>query len=202
MNKIIKQTMTTVWLSLFCFSASATIIFEDDFNRANSNNLGSDWSTIETDGDDVAIVNNTLRMRDDFLFRLIDAAATQHISTESFDDIYINFEWKALIASESSDTLFLSWYDGSNWTDIWQTGLGSDSDSFASVSVGAISGANDLSDFGFRFRIDVDEVFGNNEGVYLDNIVLRGTPIPEASSLVLLGLGLACVGFFRRQKKS
>jgi hypothetical protein len=197
MNLSIKQLLVTASLSLFCLSASATVIFQDDFNRADSNNVGNGWSTIEDDRNDVAIRNNTLQLRDNQ--RGIDAAAWHYNSTETFSEIYIDFDWAASYNTESRDDLYLSWFDGTDWNDIWHTTLGGSG--FASVSVGAIAGAENLSDFGFAFWTDVSS---SREAAFIDNVVLRGTvtSVSEPGSLALLGLGLAGLGFVRKQKKS
>jgi hypothetical protein len=200
MNQSIKQLVGTAALSLFCFSASATVIFQDDFNRANNNDVGNDWSTIERNSNDVAIKNNYLQLRDHQWG--VDAAAWHNNSTESYSDIYIDFEWAASSNTESWDKLYLSWFDGSNWTEVWSTDLGGSG--FTSVSVGAISGADDLSDFGFGFHTNLNVFSQHSERAKIDNVVLRGTAasVSEPGSLALLGLGLAGLGFVRKQKKS
>lgn len=206
MNKIIKKVVATAVFSLFCFNASATIIFSDDFNRTNNNNVGNGWSTLEDHNNDVAIRNNVLQIRDydlewnwsTFSLDHIDSEASQNSSTESYKDIFIDFDWAASYNTENSDSLFLSWTNnGTDWTNIWSTSLGGSG--FTSVNVGAIVGADDLSDFGFKFSTNVSTSF---EAAYIDNVVLRGTKVPEPMSLALLGLGLAGIGFSRKQKKS
>ena len=83
--------------SLVSVSASAMTIFSDDFNRANSNNVGNGWSEIEDDNNDVAIVNNTLRLRDSRFLASPDAAVTRSIDTSGFTSIFVDFDWAASI---------------------------------------------------------------------------------------------------------
>jgi hypothetical protein len=204
MNKIIKKVVATAVFSLFCFNSSATIIFSDDFDRANNDTVGNGWSTVEDDNSDVAISDNALQIRDydlewnwsSFSVDHIDSEASQNTSTESYKDIFIDFDWAASYSTESSDSLFLSWTNnGTDWTNIWSTSLGGSG--FTSVNVGAIAGADDLSNFGFKFSTNVDK---SSEAAYIDNVVLSGTQIPEPMSLALLGLALAGIGFSRKQK--
>lgn len=209
MKQTIKKLAVAAALTLFCASASATIIFADDFNRANSNTVGNGWSTVEEDDNDVAIRNNVLQIRDyerEWSWSLAnfgynhtdDSEASNSTSTESYKDIFIDFDWAASWNTESSDSLFLSWTNnGTDWTNIWDTELGGSG--FTSVNVGAIVGADDLTDFGFKFYTNVSTYY---EAAYIDNVVVRGTEVPAPLSIALFGLGLAGIGLSRRKKSA
>jgi hypothetical protein len=72
---------------------------------------------------------------------------------------------------------------------------------FVSVSLGAILGASNLANLQFSFWTNVSAY---NESAYIDNVVLRGTPISVSnpSSIALLGLGLMGLGLARRKKSA
>lgn len=182
-----------------CSSASASVIFSDNFDRNNSNNVGNGWSEYEDDSDDVAIRRGVLRLRDTIWLSWADAAATNNTSTVGYDDIYLDFDWAASRNTERSDRLNVSMSSGYGWTKIWATRLGGSN--FASVSIGAILGASDLANLRFSFWTNVSQ---SSESAYIDNVVLRGTPtsVSNPSSIALLGLGLMGLGLARRKKSA
>lgn len=191
MKKIIGATAIAGLVTFASISANATIIFQDNFNRANNNNVGNGWLEVERNNKDVAISSNRLRLRD----KGPQARASIFESTAGYKDIFIDFAWRATDRTERADDLYLDWYNGTNWANAWTTTLGGSP--FASVSVGEIIGADDLSAFGFRFRTVFN---GRVEQAFINNVVLRGTAVPAPGSLALLGLGLAGLGFSRRKK--
>jgi hypothetical protein len=205
--KFLKNISAVTVFLCMCSSASAVTIFSDDFNRADSNTVGNGWNEIEDDNNDVAIKNNSLMLRDNrswFFFDLIDAVASHSASTTGYQDIFLDFDWKASDDTESSDKLYVSWTNTADplnglfsWDTIFSADLGGSS--FESVSVGEIVGANNLADFKFAFWTDVSHW---SEYAAIDNVVLRGTPtsVSNPSSIALLGLGLMGLGLASRKK--
>lgn len=208
--------------------AAAAVIWQDQFNRANSNTVGNGWTEIEDGANDVAISGNALLLRD---YRsgtdsvtTPDAAATQWgISTAGYEDIFVQFRWGPLTASESSDTLFVSWKLSSdanvlaNWSTLGSFGLGGNgSFTTSGFALGAL--AEDTS-IDLRFWTSVND---DDEGALIDWVTLSGnaiplppppeqdlTPIaqvepgagvPAPGTLALLGVGLAALGSFRRRR--
>lgn len=187
-------------------SASAVIIFSDDFDRANSNTAGNGWYEIEDDANDVAIIDSSLMLRDNrsfFFFDLIDAVASNNASTTGYQDIFLDFDWKASNNTESADSLFVSWTNASGplggllgWNTLWSAGLGGSD--FASVSIGAIAGADNLANLRFAFWTDVSS---STEAAYIDNVVLRGTAISVSNPSSILLLGFALIGLLIARRK-
>jgi hypothetical protein len=62
--KFLKNISAIAVFLCVCSSASASVIFSDNFDRNNSNNVGNGWSEYEDDNNDVAIRSGVLRLRD------------------------------------------------------------------------------------------------------------------------------------------
>jgi hypothetical protein len=196
MNFLKNISAITVFLCV-CSSASASVIFSDNFARNNNNNVGNGWSEFEDESNDVAIRSGVLRLRDTVWWSWADAVATNHTSTVGYDDIYLDFDWAASRNTERTDMLNVSANNGSGWTNLWSTPLGGSY--FASVSLGALVGADNIANLKFRFWTDISFY---DEAAYIDNVVLRGTPtnVSNPPSIALLGLGLMGLGLARRRK--
>lgn len=182
---------------------SATILFEDDFQRANSNSPSSHWLTSERDPSDIAIYRDRLRLRD---YQASSKSFAQtFVETKDFTDLSISFEWQVLSSTEASDTLHVGFADQGlkTFETLFSVGLG---------QAGLFETQITLLQTPFHYLSFWLEVNSQTEGIYLDNIVLSGqekhtqtpdptidinTPaqhtsvaVPEAQSLSLLCLGL------------
>jgi len=190
--------------------ASATIIFQDDFNRDNNNTVGNDWSEIEDETNDTAIRSSTLRLRD---FKdktdsadgqgIVDAAAGQlaGFNTVGFTNIILMYDWAATDNTESNDTLWVQWKLGTDalWNTLVAQALGGSG--FAPESFGLGIGAEGVSNLQIRFATDVSTY---KEAAFIDNVKLTGyypTRVPEPSTLMLMGIGLVGLGWMGRKKK-
>jgi hypothetical protein len=75
------------------------------------------------------------------------------------------------------------------------------------LDTGPLSASLDLSSFaGSSIRINflstIPDIFSGPGHLQIDNVVLDVNPVPEPSTMLLLGSGLAGLGFFRRRRKS
>lgn len=201
--------------------ASAAVIWQDQFNRPSSNSVGNGWTEIENDASDVAILGNTLLLRDTRngapTVTSPDAAATQSgISAAGYQDLFVEFGWGPLGASDPSDKLYVSWKPSSTatWTTLGWFGLGGNG---SYVTNGFLLGslADDTS-IDLRFWTNVDD---HQEGARIDWVTLSGNEIPPPppslplpnqaiqaaagvpapGTLALLGVGLAALGSLRRR---
>ncbi|MEM7083012.1 MAG: PEP-CTERM sorting domain-containing protein [Pseudomonadota bacterium] len=183
-------------------SASAVIIFSDDFSGGNRNTVGNGWSEIEDDHNDVAVHNGVLRLRD--TQNGIDAAASQlgGFSTIGLTDIILSYDWGASNNTESNDSLFVEWRvsGSSTWTELVEHALGGSSlvNNVLSLGFAAANQAN----IEFRFYTSVST---SSERAFLDNIVLSGRAaamaVSEPATLALIGMGMLLIGV-RRLKRS
>jgi hypothetical protein len=190
-------------------SAGAVVIWEDQFNRANSNTVGNGWQEDENDANDVSISGNAMRMRDSQSGS--DASATQFtIDLTGYENIEIVFRWQPLSASENSDDIFVNVRidaTSGSFSQVFQDGLGGSGWNTDSINIG--SAANDIDDFDLQFEIDVDDDSdGNNEGVLIDYVQITGdrivsptASVSEPATLGLLGLGLLGLGLTSRRRK-
>jgi hypothetical protein len=200
-NTTLKAIGAAALLASLAAPASAAVIFSDDFNRSNSNSVGSGWVEDEDDSDDVAISGNALRLRDT-QFGNPDASASRlsGISTVGFTNIVLSYAWAPLSGSDRSDDLYVQWRVGPSGA--WQTvgshtlggGSGYTPQSF-SLGLSAVG----VADFELRFWTDVSS---SSEGALIDYVTLSGdarNTVPEPSSLAMLALGLIGLGAVRRK---
>jgi len=184
--------------------AVSAVIFEDDFDRSNTNIVGLDWNEGEKDSNDVAIYRNQLRLRDHqngigaSISRLFDPQATSGLS--------IAFDWRASNNTENSDFFYLS-TNLSREPDnaIWQTQLGGSEYAHTVINFSDLNltGSDPISTL--FFWIDVGSA---SETVYIDNLMVTQdlivdaleaevTEVPEPGTTSLLALGL--LGLYSRR---
>lgn len=191
-------------LTLMASTASAVTIFQDTFNRANSNSVGNGWTELEDDNNDVAIRTNRLRLRDTLGGEPDAAAASPLIDATGFENISVDFRWRSLGPNEGSDDLYLSFAltpapaltNQNAWTEVFNGSSGGTSFSTENV---ALAGAED-SMFNLMFWTDVSRF---NEGFEITGVRVTGdaisaVPLPAALPMMLAGLG--ALGVARRRK--
>ena len=191
--------MAVVLAAFIASPASAAIIFQDNFNRANSDTVGNGWVELEDDSNDVRVKNSTLRLRDT-LSGEPDAAASQlgGLSSLGIFNITLSYDWARLNdESENSDKLHVEWKltTDSSWNNLATHSLGGGS-SLKSETVSLGSGAENVNNLQIRFWTDVST---SKEGAKIDNVVLSGNyvyvAVPEPGTLVLFGLGILGIGY-------
>lgn len=183
---------------LMANSASAVVIFQDNFDGGNRNTVGNGWSEIEDQSNDVAVNNGRLRLRD--TQQGIDAAASQlnGFSTIGLTDIMLSYEWGASNNTEPNDSLFVEWRtSGSSWTQLVEHALGGSSLVGNVLQLGMMA-ANQAS-IEFRFYTSVST---NSERAYIDNVLLTGrsvtSAVSEPGTLSLMGLSLLLLAARRK----
>jgi hypothetical protein len=193
--------------ALMVGAASAAILFEDDFDRSNSNTVGNGWSELNNSSSDVAISGNRLLLRDELSGNPDAAAASATIDATGFENTMVSFTWTPLGPNSSNDLLKLVWSLASDnlsmtneeaWSNVVPPfSVGSNGTNTVTASVGV--GATDKK-FRLMFWTDVSDA---DEGFYIDNVKVTGDPIsavPVPASLPLLVAGLAGFGLMRRRK--
>jgi hypothetical protein len=180
--------------------ASAVVIFNDDFNRADSNTVGNGWTEIDSQNNDVKILNNRLRLRDNDTTP--DAQAAQlGLSTFGYENITLSYDWAPIGISDLGDKLIVQIAIGGSFTTIGTHFLGGAGGVFTSEFFALPAFAYDATPFQLRFRTNVTENSnGDREGAFVDNVVLSGTRIPEPGTMAMFAIGLAGLGYARRRK--
>jgi hypothetical protein len=203
--------------------AFGATIFSDNFegrcSSSSCNSVGNSWIELAASASDVALVrtgsqptNYAMLLRDNRSGTTgvtnPDASGTQlALSTVGFSNIKLQFNWKPLTVSESTDKLWASYNYGSGWRNLGPLSLGGSGD-WQSASFNLLSAANNTEPFRIRLWTDVSSgSAGDSEGALVDNVRLSGTPIvtavpePEIYAMLAMGFGvLTWVG--RRRKQS
>lgn len=191
----------------------AAPIFADDFSRANSNDPGNGWLSLEKDANDVAVYRDTLRLRDT-RDELPSAALYRSVDISDFSAFSLSFDWRATTSTEPSDELYAGFRNESgDFEALWNTALGGSD--FVTETFALDLPADDMQTLDLAFWIEVGSA---NETVYLDNILLSGVPRtnaendntetlatvdePASLSLILAGLAGLCHSRVRKQGKA
>jgi len=186
--------------------AQSDEIFRDDFTRYGNPSIGNDWVEIERDADDVILVpdpsNVYLQLRDhresvNWWEAEPDAAATRMLSTEGYQDIYLEARFNALPASLSEgDVLFIQYTvdNGSSWS-TWSTTLNYDGWRMYATYSPLHALANNNPNFGIRVATDLkneDTTTNLNiRGALIDYVVVTGTPLappPDTTAPAISGV--------------
>ena len=202
---VLTFALTSVLTYVLCSSqVSASVIFQDDFSRSNSNEPGANWISFESDENDIAIYNQQLRLRD--YLSPEGTHVSLFVDANSFEDLSLSFSWRALTSTETSDSLVIS-SDVSSDTQnqiLFSTGLG---------TAGTFSNSLSLTDsyvgwIGFWLNVN-----SSSEAVYIDDVMISGKlstredqvealEVSEASSFALLCIGLIGLAGARRKRNT
>lgn len=179
-------------LTLSTSNCFALVIFEDDFNRSNQNELQNGWVELEKDNNDVALYRQQARLRDHQTGTDASLARTVNLAypLSTAQPAIIAFDWRASQDTEASDSLYMGIQTADNTLQsLWQTALGGSD--FQRVEVFVTEEQLSSLEFTLAFWIDVGSA---SETAYLDNIsivqdeliAIPPTTVPEPGSAFLL----------------
>lgn len=196
----------------FAMPASAATIFTDNFNRADSNTVGSGWIESGTNAPAVAISLNQLRLRGSQVATPDAAVRQSGFSTVGLTNIMVTVDWLALANNEIADTLNIAWaignpgtFNPASWTTAGSVG-GLNASGFSvgqSFALGAAAAGQAAISIMLFSDVSAGGA-GNNEGFVIDNFALTGDSIaliqlPGSMLLLLSGLGgIAVMGSKRK----
>ena len=197
-----------VMLAIFSTDAGAAVIFTDDFTRTDhiTRDVGNGWSELENSSNDVSVLSNKLLLRDVLGGDGPDAAASSMvIDATGYENISVEFKWRAQQQNTVTDDLFLSWAldpapamdDLTAWTHVFQ---GNGAGKSFRVSNVALSGAENT-----LFNLMLWTISSTkDQGYQIDYVTVTGDeipPVPLPAGLPLLAGGLAAFGLLRRKRK-
>lgn len=204
MSRFFWGLAASVLAAVIAAPVSAAIIFEDDFNRSNTDTLLNGWSEIESSSADVAIRGNRVRLKDDLPNTPVDAAAAQlgGLSTLGLGNITLMYDWGPFMESETADILTVQWKLASNatWLTLAVHTLGGPEGVLTPNSISLGPDAANKADLQFRFFVTVTDSIA---GAWIDNVKLTGEPqpVPEPVTIVLFGAGVLALGSLKWRRR-
>jgi hypothetical protein len=109
-------TNAEVFTNLTDVTGCGECVLSDQFDRPNSNDVGNGWVEFEADADDVAVVNDMLRLRDDGdpdddpALEQVEAQAVQFgLDISDYESLTLSFEWTSLGATVPTDRFYVQW---------------------------------------------------------------------------------------------
>jgi len=158
----------------FSAFAASVSIFSDDFEANNFNKWTtheSKWATFSSGAlsgsRSAKVAGNTSG----------DKLLVKNISTATYENLNLSFSYRVTQALEASDHVYVEWtQNGTSWNTIADyTNLSAGG--ILSASLDLSSDANDKSNFGFRFRANLN---GSSDVFRIDEVSLTGTKINTA----------------------
>ena len=191
-------------LAAMTAQASAATIFSDQFNRGTTGTVGNGWTELG-DAGGVGIQSNVL-----YLYgsngTSLDAGIAQlaGLSAVGYTGITLAFDWLG-IGTEFTDHLYAQWKLQSESSSQWHTlatiALGDTSGGLNPTGLLALGAAAAGQLIDIRLYTDVSRT---DEGAWIDNVVLAGTPVspvPLPGALPLFASGLVGLGWLRKRRK-
>ena len=124
------------------------------------------------------------------------------VDVSDFSAVQVSFQYNFLRLDSSDVLQYRTVFDGvvQPWTQLTSTGNNQTSNGWQTVTVSVPSL---VSFFGLQVQANQD---GPSEFIGLDDFRVEGTPdpgeVPEGSTILLVGLGLGCLGFARRRRST
>lgn len=207
--KSLYQSFFALALSLIAGSASsATILFEDNFNRTNTfDTIGNGWGEIQDRATDVRSINGIVLLSGAMQGNPDAAIFRPEIDATGYENITVSFDWFSFSANRNRAVIYMSYAltPTPSPTDpfFWTAGFADTrSDGVWKSETITISPLATDASFGLMFWTSVDRP---ESGFTLDNVVVRGdaiiAPVPLPAGAPLLMGGLFVLGALRRKAK-
>jgi len=172
---ILSILMLGVMMFAIASVSAASTIFSDGFESDNFNNWDqsdNDWYTSSIDEHSGSYAAVTFDSEND--------ALRKEVSTVGYNNIVLSYWYKIAEDLESSDHVYVEWYDGSTWHELADyTDMDDGSWTFESFSLP--SGAVNNPDFEIRFRsVSLEQHY--QDKFRLDDVSITGNAIEGGCS--------------------